>query len=511
MTALRQNFQTLFGGEGKINFNAGQFVQENITRSVWLTLWLLLLTYITVTYTLSQLQTAPILTIAVLAVWLVSLAMTIINEITRRHIPATRWLKENLYSSITNVQISLLLVLLIVAGLRGFIDYSFVRASYTTDHEQAAANFEAMEARGIEPGANWGAVRDNMRNLMVFRFPRGETWRVIAVPLLLIILAVPSFIVYRQDKYRRSPIRRTLTIIWLLSPIIVFILLKGVGERGPVSSINPQQFWGGLLLTLVIAVFGIVASFPLGLFMALGRRSQIRGVPGWLTWTVAVAFTIWGLAFKTPDALDAARSSTERIVAYWPLIIPVIAYLFQRYFKGNVVALFSTLYIEAWRGVPFITVLFMSIILFPIFLPPGVEILGIWRVLVATAIFASAYLAENVRGGLQSIPNGQYEAADSLGLNTFQKYRLIILPQALRAVIPAIVGQFIGLFKDTTLVAIVGLIDLLGAANLISAQPDWLGVRREPYIFIAIIYFVGSAVMAGYSRRLEAQLGVGER
>lgn len=510
MTALRQNFQSILG-DREVRFNAGQFVQENITRSVWLTLWLLLLTYITASFTIGQLQVSPVLTIFVLLIWLVTLGVTIINEITRHHIPATRWLKENLYSSITNVQLSLLLVLLIIAGIRGFIDYSFVRASYTTDHEQAAANFEAMEARGIEPGANWGAVRDNMRNLMVFRFPREETWRVIAVPILLLALAVPSFVVYREEKYRRSTIRNVMTGLWLLSPIFVFILLKGVGERGPVPSINPQQYWGGLLLTLIISVFGIVASFPMGLFMALGRRSTIRGIPAWLTWTMAIGITTWGLVFKTMPGLEVARNNTDRIVAYWPLIIPVVAYMFQRYFKGNVVALFSTLYIEGWRGVPFITVLFMSIILFPIFLPPGMEILGIWRVLAATAIFASAYLAENVRGGLQSIPNGQYEAADSLGLNTFQKYRLIILPQALRAVIPAIVGQFIGLFKDTTLVAIVGLIDLLGAANLISAQPNWLGVRREPYIFLAIIYFVGSAVMAGYSRRLEVQLGVGER
>jgi general L-amino acid transport system permease protein len=153
----------------------------------------------------------------------------------------------------------------------------------------------------------------------------------------------------------------------------------------------------------------------------------------------------------------------------------------------------------------------MSIILFPIFLPPDVTILGTWRVMVAVALFAAAYLAENVRGGLQSIPKGQYEAADAIGLNTFQKYRMIILPQALRVVIPAIVGQFIGLFKDTTLVAIVGLVDLLGAANLISAQQDWLGVRREPYVFIALIYFVGSGLMAWYSRRLESRLGTGQR
>nr|MBP6787529.1 ABC transporter permease subunit [Promineifilum sp.] len=149
--------------------------------------------------------------------------------------------------------------------------------------------------------------------------------------------------------------------------------------------------------------------------------------------------------------------------------------------------------------------------IFPIFLPPGVEFRGTWRVLAAVALFSAAYLAENVRGGLQSIPRGQYEAADALGLGTFDKYRLIILPQALRAVIPAIVGQFIALFKDTTLVAIVALIELLGVANLISAQPDWLGVRREPYVFIALIYFSVNLLMATYSRRLERRLGVGER
>jgi general L-amino acid transport system permease protein len=153
----------------------------------------------------------------------------------------------------------------------------------------------------------------------------------------------------------------------------------------------------------------------------------------------------------------------------------------------------------------------MSIILFPILLPKGMEILSTWRVMAAAALFAAAYLAENVRGGLQSIPKGQYEAADAIGLNTFQKYRLIILPQAIRTVIPAIVGQFIGLFKDTTLIAIVGLVELLGVANLISAQTDWLGVRREPYIFLMLIYFTGSWVMATSSRRLEKRMGVGER
>ena len=168
-------------------------------------------------------------------------------------------------------------------------------------------------------------------------------------------------------------------------------------------------------------------------------------------------------------------------------------------------------FIEVWRGIPFITVLFMSIILFPIFLPEGWDVLNMTRVVAGSAFFSAAYLAENVRGGLQAIPRGQYEAADSLGLSNFTKYRMIILPQAIRLVIPAIVGQFIGLFKDTSLVYLVGLFDLLAVANTISSQPDWLGVRTEPYIFLLALYFVCSSAMAWYSRRLERQLGVGQR
>ena len=507
MTVLIENIQTLVRRDQEIHFNFNQFIQEHITRSWMQTLWLLLLTYVTVTYTFGQLQQAPVTTIVILLAWGITLAMTIINEITRHHSNLSFWLKENLYSSITNVQLTLFLTLLILAGARGFFDYAIVRASFTTDPEQAAATLAQFE----EPGANWGGVFDNIRSLMVFRFPMEETWRVWAVPIMLLVLAIPSFIIYRGETYRRSPLRTGLTALWLFSPIATFLLLRGVGESGPIPALNPEVAWGGLLLTLVISVFAIVASFPLGVLLALGRRSQIRGIPNWLVYLVATIVTVWGLIFSTPTSVALARNTTELILAYWPLAVPIVAYLIQHAFKGNMVAFFSTLYIECVRGVPLITVLFMSIILFPIFLPPNVEILSTWRVMVAAALFSAAYLAENVRGGLQSIPKGQYEAADSLGLNSYQKYRLIILPQALRAVIPAIVGQFIGLFKDTTLVAIVGLVDLLGVANSISAQQDWLGVRREPYIFISLIFFIGSAIMAGYSRRLEKQLGIGER
>jgi general L-amino acid transport system permease protein len=161
--------------------------------------------------------------------------------------------------------------------------------------------------------------------------------------------------------------------------------------------------------------------------------------------------------------------------------------------------------------VPLITVLFMAQIMFALFLPANIEIENVYRAMWGFALFSAAYLAENVRGGLQSIPRGQYEAADALGLNTFQQLRLVILPQALRVVIPPITGQFIGLFKDTSLVAIVGLIDLLGIANAVIAQPDWLGLRRETYFFITVIYYVGCLVMAQMGYWLERRSGLGTR
>ncbi len=588
MATLIQNLQSIARRDGNVHFNLGQFISENVTSSWGLLLWLIVLTYITVTYTLGQLGPAtyelpppgsfkylvgqfinsPLVSIVILTAWAVSLLWTAVNEITRNHNARTLWLKDNLYSSITNAELSLLISLLLWAGIRAFISWAYVRASFSPD----PAVTDATLSQFADPGANWGAVVDNFRNLMVFRFPREQNWRLWFVILWNVLLLIPSSYVFSREVFRRSRIRTILIILWLLTPIFAFFMLLGVvpasnfvvsilllaaviaalvglyylsrlvtqrlaggAMRGIativiaivwlaalfgayqllrqafVTTLNPDTAWGGLLLTLILAVFGIVASFPLGLMLALGRRSQIRGIPAWLTYGAAVVLTGYFLVTSTPGNLEAARSFTEQLLAFWPVLILVVAFLFQRYFKGNVVALFSTIYIEVIRGVPLITILFMSIILFPIFLPPGTEILGTWRVMVAVALFAAAYLAENVRGGLQSLNNGQYEAADAISLNTAQKYRLVILPQALRAVIPAIVGQFIGLFKDTTLVAIVGLVELLGVANLISAQPDWLGVRKEPYVFIALIYFIGSAIMAGYSRRLEARLGVGER
>jgi general L-amino acid transport system permease protein len=508
MTTLYHNVRAVLRGEAADHFSLGHYLREHLLRRPWLALWLLLLTYVTVRVVISQLVGAPLTTLIVLVVWAVSVVATAAGELTRRHSPATQWLSHNLYNSVTNALLTLLLILVLLGLARGFFGWAVARASFTTDPIAAEAQLAAHE----EPGANWGAVIDNFRNLMVFRFPRSEDWRLWALLAWLAALIAASTFVYRRAVFRRSPLRRGLTLLWLLTPLLSLLLLLGVGDEGALlPRLNPDIAWGGLLLTVIIAVFGILASFPLGLMLALGRRSRVQGVPGRLVWGAALALLAWLLVTQSLPGLRAATTTGGRIIALWPLLLLPVALLITRTFRGNLVALLSTVYIEVIRGVPLITILFMSIIIFPFFLPPGVEFRGTWRVLAAVALFSAAYLAENVRGGLQSIPRGQYEAADALGLGTFAKYRLIILPQALRAVIPAIVGQFIALFKDTTLVAIVALIELLGVANLISAQPDWLGVRREPYVFIALIYFSVNLFMATYSRRLERRLGVGER
>ncbi|NJN54924.1 MAG: amino acid ABC transporter permease [Anaerolineae bacterium] len=654
-----------------IHFNFNQWVSDHITHSWLLMFWLLILTVITFRFTVSRLEVSPVTTIIVLVAWAVSVAVAVYAELIHRHTAVTLWMRNNLYNSITNVQLTLIISLGILAVIFGLFNYAITTASFLTtptsdlraevssqtadtfcftvgapddetgalthteercyprwafvpelsetvitevtlgmeaaqfcfdtereDAENGRACFESTAANPALftialqfSGANWGAVWANLVNMMVFRYNRAELWRVAAAGIFGVSLAVASIIVYR-DSFKNKRIRQALTYIWLASPIIFYVLLAGVqpvtlstffteaipyviallvalalwqinktvnfrhppqmGESewirlgrivltlltgiaaffGFISAIvlimlvfglfktsdgqvfvpvNPDVDWGGFMLTLIITAFAIVVSFPLGIMLALGRRSTIYGIPNWVTYPIAIVIMIWGLLFSTPILVENARNNFELLLAYWPLTLPLFALLFQRVWKGNVVAGFCTIYIEFIRGIPLITVLFLSIILFPIFLPPEMEFLKTWRVMWAFALFAAAYLAENVRGGLQAIPKGQYEAADSLGLSTVSKYRLIIMPQALRTVIPAITNQYIGLFKDTTLVAIVGLLDILGVANSIAAQPQWLGVRREAYLFIAILYFIISAIIAGYSARVEKQTGLGER
>jgi general L-amino acid transport system permease protein len=243
--------------------------------------------------------------------------------------------------------------------------------------------------------------------------------------------------------------RGTLVTFWIASPFVMAALMYGGIAGLPIVA---TDLWGGLLLTFALAVAGVVLSFPFGVLLAIGRQSSY----------------------------------------------PVIKW-------------FSILYIELVRGVPLVTVIFSAQIILPIFLPEGMTVDRVVRAMVAFTAFTAAYLAEVVRGGLQAVGRGQSEAAKALGLNPLQALWLIILPQAIRAVIPAIVGQFISLFKDTSLVAIVGLLDLAGIANSVISQKEFLGLQTEVLVFIAAIYFICCYVMTYASRRLEKRLGVGER
>jgi ABC-type amino acid transport system permease subunit len=264
----------------------------------------------------------------------------------------------------------------------------------------------------------------------------------------------------------RQASRRAAT--WLLAalPVLMFFLVYGIGF-GNILPLSDPRTWGGLLLTILLTVWGIVISLPLGILLALGRRST-AGVP----LSPLLNFK-WG----------------GREVRFQP--------------KLPIVSLLCTFYIELVRGVPFITVLFMAQLLLPLVNPGLADFPGAFRATIATILFSAAYLAETVRGGLQAIPPGQEEAAKALGLNGFQITLQITLPQALRIVIPAIMGSFVALFKDTSLVTIVGLLDLTGMADNINAQTEFLGLRRETLFFISIIYFVFCWGMAAVSQRLE--------
>jgi His/Glu/Gln/Arg/opine family amino acid ABC transporter permease subunit len=242
---------------------------------------------------------------------------------------------------------------------------------------------------------------------------------------------------------REKLARRVVVAAWALSFPVVLLVLRGLDNAEALPYVGTER-WGGLVLTLVLAVVGIVAAFPIGVLAALGRRSSLP-----------------------------------------------------------MVRIFCTLYIEFVRGVPLVTVLWSANVMVPLMEPRLANVDSVIRAMVGMTLFTGAYLAENVRGGLQAIPHGQVEAARAVGMNAFLVTTLVVLPQALRAVIPAIAGLFIALFKDTSLVIIIGLLELLGIARSVISQPEYVGLQREAFVFIAVIYFVFSYAMSYTSRRLE--------
>ena len=287
-------------------------------------------------------------------------------------------------------------------------------------------------------GACWVFVKVWFKRFMYGMYPNPEQWRINTAFFILFALVGAAFFV--SPKYKKYIILFMLFIY----PIIGIKLISG-GIFG-LKWIETGA-WGGLSLTLIVSAFALILCFPIGMFLALGRRSEL----------------------------------------------PVIKYS-------------SIGFIEIWRGVPLITVLFMSAVMFPMFLPDGTYMDKLMRVIIAITLFEAAYMAEVIRGGLQALPRGQYDAAKSLGMGYWRLHLLVILPQALKLVIPGIANTFLALVKDTPLIFVVGLLELAGMIGLAKTNPKWLGMAIEGYVFAGLVFWVICYAMSRYSQRLEKRL-----
>lgn len=339
------------------------------------------------------------------------------------------WIKENLFDGWFNTALTLLTLFVLYKVLPPFVQWAFIDAIWSLTEG----------ARPGGDGAVWAVIPENVRFILFGFFPEGQTWRPIAAILILFAL-----VFYSKDLTNWN---RFFGPIWTVGILVMGVLMYGGIFGLPVVETSK---WSGFPLTLTLSLFGMVGAYPLGVLLALGRRSRM----------------------------------------------PAIKSL-------------CVVYIELIRGVPLISLLFMSSVMFPLFLPEGMTIDKILRAQIAIILFTAAYIAEVVRGGLQAIPKGQYEAAESLGLPYGLTMRLIILPQALKIVIPPTVGILISAFKDTSLVVIIALYDLLKTTQVTLSNPKWMGFSTEAYIFLAILYFICCYVMSSFSRKLEKALHTG--
>jgi len=341
------------------------------------------------------------------------------------------WLRQNLFNTPFNTILTLVLAFILVQIIPATINWAVVNAIWAADSKACRAG----------SGACWGFINDKFRFMMFGTYTYDEQWRPFIAMLILLGACVAS-----TFQFFWKPLR--IAAVWIISSALVSVFMWG-GVFGMTYVEN--SLWGGVPLTLILSVYGVLFAFPLGVLLALGRMSNLPAIK-----SVCVIF------------------------------------------------------IEIIRGVPLITVLFMSSFLLPLFLPEGLTIDKLLRAQVGIILFTAAYLAEVFRGGLQAIPKGQFEAADSLGLTYWQSMRMIILPQALRLVIPPTVNSFISMFKDTSLVTIIGLMDLLGTVKGAIKDPEWQPFYAEGFIFAASLFFLFCYSMARYSAYLEVELRKGE-
>ncbi len=336
------------------------------------------------------------------------------------------WLRENLFSSKINSLLTVVGILFLWKTLPPMICWAIIDASWSLSPDLVNTGVVA------KTGACWTFVFVKFRVLMLGLYPEQFLWRpVLAFFIFALVCGATAFRLFSTKK---------LIGLWFFLPLPLFFLINGGLGLETVA----QSLWGGLMLSTGLAAVGIILSIPLGILLALGRRSNL-------------------------------------------LLIRVLCIGF----------------IECIRGVPLITILFMASVMLPMFLPRGMDINNLLRVQIGIIFFSSAYIAEVVRGGLQAIPQGQIEAAGSLGLKSWTVTLLVVLPQALRHVIPSLIGRCVALFKDTSLVIIVGLLDFLGMIKASAQDPEWLGYDAEAYVFCALVYWIICFSMSQYGKSVE--------
>ena len=346
------------------------------------------------------------------------------------------WIRQNLFRTWLDGLLTLIALYLVYQLVASSISWLLLDAVFEGSSRK--------ECRAVSNGACWAVIGERFTQFLYGFYPVAERWRVDLSALMLVVAIMPLV-------YENAPKRMWLFGYGLVYPIIAYLLLTGFEGSTLLPAVDTKLF-GGIMLTLLVGITGITFSLPLGILLALGRRSDMIFISG-----ICVAF------------------------------------------------------IEFIRGVPLITLLFIASTMLNYFFPPGTSFDLLVRVLIMVTLFSAGYLAEVIRGGLQAIPKGQQEAADAMGLSYWQSMLLIILPQALKISIPGIVNSFIGLFKDTTLVSIIGMLDPIGIGRAALSDHKWAGLSSEMYLFVAVFFFICCFAMSRYSMYLERKLHTGHK
>lgn len=334
------------------------------------------------------------------------------------------WMKENLFDSGINSLLTVLGVFFLWKTVPPLLSWLIFDATWSVSGTPCPDG---------SSGACWTFIHAKFRVLMVGLYPAEHLWRPVLAVVLFVLACVSTAFRFFSS--------RLLILLWFFLPVPLILIING-GIPG-LDRVE-QSLWGGLMLSTGLAAIGILMSIPLGIVLALGRRSRM-------------------LVVKS-------------------ICIGII---------------------ESIRGVPLITILFMASVMMPIFLPEGMNINNLLRVQIGIVLFSSAYIAEVVRGGLQAVPRGQIEAADTLGLKQWMVTVFVVLPQALRHVVPSLIGRCVALFKDTSLVIIVGLLDFLGMIKASAQDPEWLGYDAEAYVFCALVYWIICFSISQYGKSIE--------